>query len=311
VIQITDKEHSLPFSKGLLAQSITAAGVAPAAAYEIASTVASSLNARPDHAVTTDELRDLAAEGIRTRLGDIIAQRYLDLRSVTHLQQPLIILIGGTTGVGKSTLATEIGHRLGITRTISTDSIREVMRGIFNRDLMPPLYESAFEAWKGLRVPIPQGSNPVIVGFREQAAIVLSGVESIVQRAVKESYSIIIEGVHIAPGYLDPTKFEGARVVQFVVGVKQSDLHLSHFAMRETQTQGSRPQARYAIGFDDIRSLGAYIEDLAEERGVPIIDSRMLDTAVEDAMSLVVQAALDKNYCSYRIPQISGEFDLD
>ena len=71
--------------------------------------------------------------------------------------EPLIVLIGGTTGVGKSTIATEVAHRLGITRIVSTDSIREVMRGIFSQDLMPAIYESAFNAWRGLRVPVPAG----------------------------------------------------------------------------------------------------------------------------------------------------------
>jgi len=36
------------------------------------------------------------------------------------------VLIGGTTGTGKSTVASEVAHRLGITRVTSTDFIREV-----------------------------------------------------------------------------------------------------------------------------------------------------------------------------------------
>ena len=142
---------------------------------------------------------------------------------LSKLDKPLIVLIGGTTGVGKSTIATEVAHRLGITRIVSTDSIREVMRGIFTKDLMPAIYESAFNAWRGLRVPVPHGANPVIVGFREQTAVVTTGVKALIDRSVLEGDSLVLEGVHLVPGYLEPRQFKNARVVQLVITVEDED----------------------------------------------------------------------------------------
>ncbi len=43
-------------------------------------------------------------------------------------KKTLIILIGGASGVGKSTAATLLAARLNITRTQSTDMLREVLR---------------------------------------------------------------------------------------------------------------------------------------------------------------------------------------
>ena len=45
-------------------------------------------------------------------------------------------------GTGKSTLATELAHRLGIVRTQSTDMLREVMRTMIPAHLMPALHVS-------------------------------------------------------------------------------------------------------------------------------------------------------------------------
>ena len=45
---------------------------------------------------------------------------------------PVIVLIGGTTGTGKSTVASEVAYRLGITRVTSTDFIRETMRAFLS-----------------------------------------------------------------------------------------------------------------------------------------------------------------------------------
>ncbi|MDP2234162.1 MAG: 2-phosphoglycerate kinase [Actinomycetota bacterium] len=294
VIILADKRHGLPFSKGLLAQSFTATGLPPARAYEVAQAIQEDLREREETTITLPRLRELAAEYLTTMVGSDIAVRYLRLRELSKLDRPLIILIGGTTGVGKSTIATEIAHRLGITRISSTDSIREVMRGIFTRDLMPAIYESAFNAWRGLRVPVPQGANPILVGFREQTAVVATGVRALIDRAVLEGVSLVVEGIHLVPGYLDPRQFKNARVVQLVIGVDDEESHLSHFFIREAQTEGSRPTERYRAGFEDIRTLGHYIEDLAREHGIAVIYSHQLDRTVADVLEHILNSVIDE-----------------
>lgn len=291
-IMISDMRHGLPFSKGLLAQSFMSTGLPPSRAYLVATAVQEDLRGREELTVSLDRLRSLAAEYLERMEGSDYATRYIRLRQLTRLDRPLIVLIGGTTGVGKSTIATEIAHRLGITRISSTDSIREVMRGIFTRDLMPAIHESAFNAWQGLRVPVPEGANPVIVGFREQTAVVTTGVKALIDRAVLEGDSLVIEGIHLVPGYLDPSSFADARVAQLVIGVDDEESHLSHFYIREVQTEGSRPFDRYRANFASIRLLGTYIQGLARDHGIPVIMSHQLDKTVAQVLEHVVSAAV-------------------
>lgn len=291
-IVISDKAHGLPFSKGLLAQSLMSSGLSPRRAYEIAQTIQDDLLTRPELKISSAELRAIISEYLTRMESAEVAARYLQLRDVLHLDRPLVVLLGGTTGVGKSTIASEVAHRLGITRISSTDSIREVMRGIFSADLMPAIYESAFNAWRGLRVPVPEGANPVIVGFREQTAVVISGVKSLIDRAVLEGTSMVIEGIHLVPGYLDPCQFKDARVVHIVIGVDDEQSHLSHFYIREVTTDGTRPLDRYRAGFSNIRVLGHYIEDLAREHDIPVIYSHQLDRTVAEVLEYVVASAI-------------------
>jgi len=292
-IIITDKAHGLPFSKGLLAQSFTATGLVPNKAWAIAQAIEEELREHHETRICSQRVRSIAVEHLERSAGERYAVRYKKLRDVSRHDRPLIVLIGGTTGVGKSTIATEVAHRLGINRISSTDSIREVMRGIFTKDLMPAIHQSAFNAWRGLRVPAPQGANPVIVGFREQTAVVSTGINALIKRAVLEGMSMVVEGIHIVPGYLDPRKFGTARVVQIVIGVHDEESHLSHFYIREAQTDGNRPHARYRDNFAHIRTLGAYIEDLAQEHDIPVIYSHQLDRTVAEVLEHVVASALD------------------
>src|SRR2546423_14988024 len=65
------------------------------------------------------------------------------------LDLPIVLLIGGATGTGKSTVATEIAYRLRITRDTSTDFVRQTMRAFFSQDFMPAIHYSSFEAGAG------------------------------------------------------------------------------------------------------------------------------------------------------------------
>ena len=76
----------------------------------------------------------------------------------------MIVLVGGATGTGKSTVATEIAYRLGITRVTSTDFIRQTMRAFFSHEFMPSIHYSSFEA--GLAVGDVE--DPLVAGFLEQ-----------------------------------------------------------------------------------------------------------------------------------------------
>ncbi|MBA4370459.1 MAG: hypothetical protein C0418_02635 [Coriobacteriaceae bacterium] len=291
-IFISERRHGLPFSKGLLAQSFSATGLPPGKSYQVATSVQDALRERGELNVSMDRLQEIALETLERMAGAEFARRYRKMNGLAKLDRPLVVMIGGTTGVGKSTIASEVAHRLGITRIVSTDSIRQVMRGIFSRDLMPAIHESAFDAWRGLRVPVPHGADPVIVGFREQTAVVATGVQAIIDRAVHESESLVLEGIHLVPGYTEHSSFGDAWVVQMVIVVDDEDAHRSHFYIREVQTEGTRPFERYRDNFDNIRLLGRYIEDLAVEHGVSVVHSQQLDRTVAETVELVLDTVI-------------------
>jgi 2-phosphoglycerate kinase len=60
-------EHGLPYSKGLMAQSLSASGLAPDRAYEVARVIESRLAERSEPDIDVEGLRRLAAEAASTR----------------------------------------------------------------------------------------------------------------------------------------------------------------------------------------------------------------------------------------------------
>ena len=194
-------EHGLPFSKGLLAQSLTATGLPPERAYRVARAVQEQVRGDGVEALSVEELTSRVSRALAEMEGPPYAERYAKWRRLALQDQPVIILIGGTTGVGKSTLASQLAHRLGIVRLISTDSIRQVMRAFFSSALMPAIHYSSFDAAGAVRIPVGKNLDPALVGFVEQVEMVNAGVAAIIDRAVSEGTGMVLEGVHLVPGF--------------------------------------------------------------------------------------------------------------
>jgi 2-phosphoglycerate kinase len=194
--------------------------------------------------------------------------------------RPLVILIGGATGTGKSTVATKIAYELGITRLTSTDSIRQTLRAFFSRDFMPTIHYSSFAAGDAL----PDADDPLVTGFLEQSRTVLVGVQASIERAVQEGWSIIFEGVHLVPGLL-PIHVEGALVCPFVLSIGDETEHAQHFFSRNAGSE--RPLTSYLDNFAEIRRLQTFILDRAERERVPVIENVSAERASADVIELV------------------------
>jgi 2-phosphoglycerate kinase len=287
---IVDPQANLPFSKGLMAQSLMATGLPPERAYDVAAAVERHLQQTGGDSVSVDELRPLAEQTLGAEAGEALMARLEQWRRLRFLNRPIIILIGGTTGVGKSTLAAQLAHRLGVVRVASTDTVRQVMRAFFSAELMPAIHFSSFDCAGAVRFPVPEQTDLSRAGFIEQAKAVAVGVEAVVSRAVQEKQSTIIEGVHLVPGFLDRRRWKDALVIELVMAVSGSRRHRSHFTARDWQTGGVRPLRKYVAHFREIRRIQDYILAKARESGVLVIDNDSIDDAVNEAMTEVLHA---------------------
>lgn len=290
-VTVRDGKAGLPYSKGLMATSVMAAGLPPSRAFHVAEVIEEVLHAERRADISSRELGALAERVLEEEVGARYAENYRRWQRTQHREVPLIVLIGGATGVGKSTVATTVANWLGIVRIVSTDAIREVMRGIFTREMMPSIHTSSFDVASLLREPLGD-ADPVIAGYRQQVHAVAVGVTKIIRRAVIEGTDLIVEGAHVVPGYLKlPTRDE-AIVAEMVITVEDEHIHRSHFVAREQDTR-SRGLNRYLTHLGDIRKVQRYVRALAVEHDVPVVASYSLDATVSRVMELIVSQVSD------------------
>jgi 2-phosphoglycerate kinase len=274
-----------------MARALTAVGVAEESAYELARLTESDLARRGEISVDLDRLRELAVELLGEERGSRAVRQLRRFRDLQELDLPVILLVGGGTGTGKSTVATEVAYRLGITRVTSTDFVRQTMRAFFAKEFMPSIHYSSFEAGLGLsKAEEEESGDAALLGFLDQTRNVLTGVEAALQRALDEGWSMVLEGVHLVPGMIT-TELRGALVVHCVLGIRNEEIHRSHFWIRDATSDGIRPFDRYIAGLPEIRMIQEYVLERAARADVPVIENESQNDAVGAVMNLVLEQA--------------------
>jgi 2-phosphoglycerate kinase len=283
---VVRSDYGLPYSKGLMAQSMMATGLSPERSFALARLIENRLFERYEGEVDIAALRSLAEEVLLAEEGEPAITRYRQWWRLGRLDRPLIVLLGGVTGVGKSTVASQLANRLGITHIVATDQVRQVVRAFFSPQFMPAVHHSSFDV-AGALDDSGNGSSTV-AGFLRQVADVAPGIDALVERAVSERTRIVVEGVHLLPEVPNPALCKEAIAVRALLTVEDEQAHRAHFYMRGLEQP--RPPERYLNAFDRIRKLQEHLIERAREAGTPTIDEGGLEQTIKRVMELVLDA---------------------
>ncbi len=234
---------------------------------------------------------------LKRRRGVKAATRYLLLSDHLLARRPLLLLIGGAPGSGKSAIATKLAHRLEIDRTQSTDMLREVMRMMLPERLLPVLHASSFSAWWALPGKNESGYGPdtmLAAGFQAQTELVSVPCEAVVRRSLTENTSLILEGVHVEPTLLAKLPKPGDAVIVPIMLAVLSQSQLRARLARRGEQCDQRSADRYLDNFEAIWNLQGYLLSEADRWNWPIVRNHEPGQALQDCMKTILDhMALD------------------
>lgn len=268
---VDGNSYKEPFSKGILARSLRISNLGLDEAHEIANEIEEKLIDEDITEITVNDLVNYISEYL-SKIDPSISNKYMKWRDVRKSDEPLIILIGGASGVGTSSMAFELANRLGLKNIIGTDMIREVMRKIVSKELNPVIHKSSFDAYESIRTPAIR-VDAVIEGFISHVDVVNVGVEAIIERSIKEGISTIIEGVHIVPGFIREDLLEKGNVIMFTLTVDDEETHKQRFYTRCRQPWVKRSLDHYMENFGTIRKTQNFLIDQAKIHNVHVINN--------------------------------------
>ena len=285
--EVDGKKYKEPFSKGIMSRSLNVADIGIERAHSIASDIESRLVEDDITEISSLDLADVVLNHLN-KIDPEIASKYKNWRSLRTSKKPLIILIGGASGVGTSSMAFELANRLRLKNLISTDMIREVMRKIVSKELSPVIHKSSFDAYEAIRTPSIR-IDSVIEGFISHVDVVNVGIEAIIERSVKEGISTIIEGVHVVPGFIRRDLMENNNIIMFTLTVDDDEAHKQRFYSRCRQPWVKRSLERYMDNFETIRKTQNFLVDQAKIHDTRIINNvdinETIDIMVNDILN--------------------------
>jgi len=285
MIRIRKGRERFPFSKGILAKSIARTGLGLDEVYEIVQDIQGDLQRQGHDEVRTSEIKDMVCDALLDRGHRAEERHYRVTRQIQYLEKPVVVMIGGGTGVGKSTIAAELSHRLGITRFIGSDGIREIMRYMVPHDFMPLLHESSFVAGRRLQNPFVQEN--IVYAFTQQVNMVSEGVLAFIRRGIQEGLHTMLNGIHLVPGYVDlDDERDQMFCFHYILHLSDVEQHIQHIYSR---SEGSRRDPdRYVDRMNNIRDIQQFITDMARQHDVPVIENRDFDRTLATIMDDVI-----------------------
>lgn len=286
------------FSRGGHSRYLQSSGVRPDEAERITNLLYEQLLSAGAEGIGSPQLGYLTYLCLQEELGDQVARQYLAWSAYRRSHRPLLLLICGAVGSGKSSITTEIAHRLDIVRTQSTDMLREVMRTMIPKKLLPVLHCSSFEAWNTIPVQDKKNRNKDLLiadGYRSQAELLSVASEAVLQRAIRENSPMILEGVHAYPELMHrlPSKSDAIVVHVTLAVLSRHDLRnrLRGRGLDEPQRQARR----YLNKFDSIWRLQSFLVSEAERNDTPVIPNDDKEAAIFQIIG-VVNSELAKHF---------------
>ncbi len=186
------------------------------------------------------------------------------------MSKPRLLVITGSSGVGKSTLSARAAASLGFSKSASTDTIREALRTQFDADELPALHRSSFES----------AGSGVVEDWHETVKVLSEGVAAVVERASMKGSDLLLEGVHVIPDaqILDDWRGAGGIACGVVLYVAGEDRHQRFIVRRERHN--NRGLAHYLDNLDRIREIQSEMVSNGREAGWLVMDASTQDDPV-------------------------------
>jgi 2-phosphoglycerate kinase len=253
----------------------------------------------PAAALTEAEFSRLVVEALASEGYDLPehAELFEVSRELAERRRSILVVLAGTAGTGKSTLASLLADRLGITTIVTTDCVRHQLRVERSEREWPELFVSTYEAGEALLVraraageAMPASAEEAVIrGYQLQCAPVMARLEQLLESLQAARESAIVEGVHVSLEAVARLMARYNNVVPFLVFISNTDKHRERFSVRGKYMTLDPRTNQYVDHLPQIRAIQAHLVAEAERLLVPLVDNTNVDRSVATIHSVLLR----------------------
>lgn len=282
-VRIQDQE--IPFPLNTLRGRLLLCGLSEIATAQILSDL------KGTGTTTEENLLAFVNEALESEASQILnnfqtLNSYEELRGTSDKIPLLVLALEGASATGKSMLAIDFVQYLSSTRFISTDTIRQVLRGIYTIEEHPELYCHTYQAHTRRQSGDPN-LDPILRGYIAQCEIIGPPVVEMVKRIYSEGASAIVEGVHLEPSSINHI---GIGILEILINPSE-DTHRSMFITKHAAGKlrtVSKDSSTREEEFLSTRKIQEYMITKAKKAQIAIIDMSSYDSARNEISNLII-----------------------
>jgi 2-phosphoglycerate kinase len=180
------------------------------------------------------------------------------------LDKPLVIIIGGAAGTGKTVLAYKILNEIGYCNYLVTPIIRSLLTLFLSKKENPYVYKHTFDLHKvnGFGEVDEMG---LVRNFKRQSKPIMNGVERFFDFIISEKQNYVIEGSNILPRDWDYNK-KKMILIEMYMTVSDNEVHTTMMGGPTHKRAMTQDQ------LDNARILNEYTVAKAKEMGKMIFE---------------------------------------
>lgn len=183
-----------------------------------------------------------------------------------------VLLIGGASGTGKSSIAYEISRFYGV-NVLEVDDVHRCIKTVSTKESFPAIhYWETGVNWKDIGV---DGNVDWLIGVSKEMIPVL---KELVNRHIEDKLPIIIEGDFIYPEFIK--QFNNPEVKSIFVNETYVNQILQNYLVREG---GDLQHYRAEISI----VYGKWIAETCNQNGISVIESRPWDTVLPRVLKIL------------------------